>query len=298
MTGFLTPDKKRQGQLAQASSLPGPIPTQLASSDEYRANPRTSVGMRIHTRRGVVASLVALSLRPAHGESVSGAAVVTVLSSNGVGAVLTELGPRFERANGHQLQIRFDTAQTLSQLIKHGTSFDATILDQPSAQQLTRSGTLTLTTDIARCGIGVAVRPGVPVPDVSSVPALKKALTNARLIGFSATGGSGIYFAQLLRRLGIADQINPKVRRPTSPVMAGMLQRGELDLIVQQISEIFSIPGAQYAGPLPASVQHDTVFTAATSTHALHPAAARALVEFLSAPAAAPVIRAKGMQLP
>jgi len=226
------------------------------------------------------------------------AAELRVVSSNGVTGLLHELGARFEQASGNRLRVHYDTTQALTHSINAGEEFDVAILTHPAAEALAASGTCGPGTDIARSGIGVAVRAGAARPDVSSPAALKRALLAAKSVGFSSSGASGLYVEELLQRLDVAQEINAKAQRFPSEELAARLAAGEVELVIQQISEIHVMQGTVYVGPLPAPLQHDTTFTVSVGAHAHDPAAAQALVAFLAAPAAAPIIKANWMQPP
>jgi molybdate transport system substrate-binding protein len=155
---------------------------------------------------------------------------------------------------------------------------------------------------LARVGIGVAVRAGATKPDISSVEAFKRALLAAKSIVYTdpAVGGtSGIHFAKVLDRLGIAQEIKAKsilnAQAAITP-SAEIVARGEAELGIQLISEIVSVPGAELVGPLPAELQAMTVLSAGIVINAQEADAARALFKFLTSPAAASVIKAAGME--
>jgi molybdate transport system substrate-binding protein len=150
--------------------------------------------------------------------------------------------------------------------------------------------------DIARSGIGVAVRAGARPPDITSGEALRASLLAARSIVLSS-GPSSVYLADLFRKMGIADAIKSKVIQigPGLPVSKAVA-RGEGEIGFTQVSELLSAEGVDYVGPLPADVQHITVFAAGIHVAARAPDAAKALVKFLTAPPAAAVIRRSGME--
>lgn len=226
------------------------------------------------------------------------AAELKVVSSNGVTGLLHELGARFEQASGNTLVVHYDTTQALTNSINAGEDFDVAILTRPAAEALAASGKCGPGADIARSGIGVAVRAGAARPDITSTAALKRALLAAKSVGFSSSGASGLYVEDLLRRLDVAPQVNAKAQRYPSDQLAARLAAGEVELVIQQISEIHVMQGAVYVGPLPAPLQHDTTFTVSVAAHVHDPAAAQALAAFLAAPAAAPIIKANWMQPP
>lgn len=141
----------------------------------------------------------------------------------------------------------------------------------------------------------MAVRSGAPKPDLRSGDALKRAVLAAKSIVYS-TGPSGIYLAGLFQRMGIADAIKAKVKQVQGEPAGAVVARGEAEIGFQQMSELLPVPGIDIVGPLPADVQEITVFCAGVHARAKAPQEAKALVDFLTAPAAAPVIREKGME--
>ena len=150
-------------------------------------------------------------------------------------------------------------------------------------------------TDVARGGIGSAVRAGAPKPDLSTVDALKRALLEAKSITYATEGGSGIYFAALLERLGIAETMRPKTKFGAGNV-AELVAAGDADMAVQLITELIAVRGVQLVGLLPAEVQSYIVLSAAVGSRAREPAIANGLLRFLTAPATASVYKAKGLE--
>ncbi len=150
--------------------------------------------------------------------------------------------------------------------------------------------------DLARSGIGVVVRAGAPRPDIGSVDALRRTLLAAKSIAYSDSA-SGVYIQnEMLKRLGIAEQVAGRARMiPAEPVGA-VVARGEAEIGFQQISELRPIKGIDLVGPLPPEVQQVTVFSAGIVSNSQEPEAARALIRFLASPAAAPAITESGME--
>ena len=146
-----------------------------------------------------------------------------------------------------------------------------------------------------RSGAGVAVRKGAPKPDISTVEAFKQALRNARSIGYVEQGATGIYLKALLVKLGLADELKPKIKLITTAA-GEAVANGEVELGMTQVSEILPFAGVELVGPLPAEIQLYTDFAAAVAAGAKQPEAANALIRFLKAPAAVPVIKAKGLE--
>jgi molybdate transport system substrate-binding protein len=153
--------------------------------------------------------------------------------------------------------------------------------------------------NIASVGIGVAVKEGTPMPDISTVDALKKTLLAARSVTYidpASGGSSGIYFSNLLDRLGIADQVKPKATLKSGGYVASLLVTGEADIAVHQISEILPVKGTVLVGPLPADVQNTTVYALGLAAQTPVADAAKALAAHLAGPAAVAVLRSKGME--
>ncbi|HKX10052.1 MAG TPA: substrate-binding domain-containing protein [Stellaceae bacterium] len=228
------------------------------------------------------------------------AAAIKVLSSNGVAGILRELGPTFERSSGQRLAIDLDAASILKRKILDGAAFDVAILTAAIADDLIKAGKLVAATraDIARSGVGVAVRAGAPKPDIGTTEAFRRALLDAKSVAYTTQGASGQYFVSLLEKLGIADQVKAKAKTRPSGIIGELLASGEAELAVQQISELMKVSGIELLGPLPPELQSYTTFTAAVSASAKEPAAAKAFIKFLSAPEALPVIKTNGMESP
>ena len=145
-------------------------------------------------------------------------------------------------------------------------------------------------------GLGVAVRKGEPRPDIGSPDALKGALLAAKSVAHAKEGESGIHFRAVMDKLGIADAMKPKLKAYDSAGLRQSLASGEADMAVTGIGPILSMPGSDYLGPVPPPVQGYVVFNTAVSATARDADAVRALIGFLTAPSAAPVFKAKGME--
>ena len=225
------------------------------------------------------------------------AAKITVLASNGVKTVVQELGPRFEAATGNTLVFRFATAAELNAQIEKGDPFDMAILTSAIIDDLIKQGRLVAATrrDIARSGAGIAIKKGAPRPDIATADALKRTLLSAKSIGYVGQGATAGIMTSIFERLGIADQMRKKTKR-LSGSAAEAVASGDAELGFTQISEILPVAGAELAGPLPPELQVYTVFPAAVSANARQLTAAVSFITFLTAPAAAPVIKAKGME--
>lgn len=251
--------------------------------------------MNMHKLAGSLVVGFALALLTTAG---SQAAEVKVLSTNGVKSVVEELAPQFEKATGHQLVISFAPANILKGRIEKGEEFDLAILTTSAADDLVNQGKLAAATraDIAQSVAGVAIRKGAPKPDIGTTEAFKRTLLAAKSIAYVEQGATGVYLKGLFERLGIAEQLKPKTKLLTGIGAAEAVARGEAELGFTQISEILPYAGAELAGPLPPEIQLYTVFPAAVGANARQPEAARALIKFLTTPAAASVIKAKGLE--
>ena len=206
-----------------------------------------------------------------------------------------ELVPPFEHATGHKVENLWVPSVQMMNRLKEGETVDLVILSAAALEDLRKAGIVSERTDLARSGIGVAVKAGAPRPDISSGAALKRAVLAAKGIAYS-TGPSGIYLIKLFERMGIAEQIKSRVKQVQGVPAGTVAARGEAELAFQQVSELLPVPGIDLVGPLPPDVQEITIFSAGLHAKAPHPDAARALVKHLTAPAAAPVIRKKGME--
>jgi molybdate transport system substrate-binding protein len=226
------------------------------------------------------------------------AAEIKVLATQAVEGAYREVVPLFEKASGHKVTTIFTGTLDAQKRIAAGESYDLIIMAGPAIDELIASGKVAPGTrvDLARSGVGVAVRAGAPKPDIHSTDALKKTLLAAKSIGYSS-GPSGVYLAGLFRKLGIAGQLEPKLKQAPSGVFVGsMIARGEVEVGFQQVSELAHFPGIDYVGPLPADIQNVTVFSSGMHSGARSTDAAKAWTAFLTSPAAAAVFRSKSME--
>jgi molybdate transport system substrate-binding protein len=224
------------------------------------------------------------------------AAELKVLAGGSMTGPLNELGPQFERASGHKVTIHFDSTPNL---IKQATSapFDlgvvpVDVFKNAEAKARFAPGP---TIDIARVGYGVVVRAGAAKPDVGTPDALKKTLLDAKSVTFLPASAAGAYVLSVFERLGIGDAIKAKTVPQTSTgEIAKAVAKGDAELGVFLINVLMA-PGVELAGPFPAELQNDLVFTAAVAADSKDAEAAKAFITFLKTPAAIAVIKAKGM---
>jgi molybdate transport system substrate-binding protein len=226
------------------------------------------------------------------------AAEVRVMSTPTLKTTLDELGPQFERATGHKLAIKYGSSAVLKRQIDSGETFDLALLVPASLDDLIKQGKVVTDTraDISRSLVGVAVRTGAPKPDLSSAEAFKRTLLAAKSISYSGEGASGAYLNGLIERFGIAADVKPKLRPLAGGAVVEPVAKGEIEIAVITIANIIGVPGAEVAGVLPPELQDYTVYTAGVAAGAKEPDAAKALIKFLLAPEATPVIKAKGME--
>jgi molybdate transport system substrate-binding protein len=243
--------------------------------------------------RLIVVAVAALFL-----SSAGNAAEIKVLSTQATEQSYRELVPQFEKASGHKVTTIFTGTLDADKRLAAGQRYDLLIMSSPSIDAHIDDGKVVKGTrvDLAKSGVAVAVRPGAPKPDISSTEALKKTLLVAKSIGYS-TGPSGNIVMALFQRLGIADQIKPKLKQTATGVFVGsIIASGEVEIGFQQVSELSQFPGIDYVGPLPAEIQQYTTFSSGIMAGAAQPEAAKSLVNFLTSPASAPVFRRRGME--
>jgi molybdate transport system substrate-binding protein len=225
------------------------------------------------------------------------AADVKVMAANAVKEPFLELVASFEKSSGHRVTAVWSGTAGVTKRISGGEVVDVVIVGAANIDQLIQEGKLVAGSrvDFAKSGVGIAVREGLPKPDISSAEAVKKAVLEAKSVAYSS-GPSGLYIAELFKRMGIAEQVKNKLKLPPSNVLVGeVLARGEADLGFQQVSDLLHVKGIVYVGPLPAEIQNITVYAAGLHTAAPESEAAKALVKFLTAPEARPVITKAGM---
>jgi molybdate transport system substrate-binding protein len=225
------------------------------------------------------------------------AAELKVLSSTALKTVLQELGPQFEKATESKVSFAFDPAAVLKTQIDQGATFDVAILTVPLTDALVAAGKIDGASRaiVARGGLGVAMRAGAPKPDVSTAEAFKHTLLNAKSIGFNGQGASRAATEAVFVKLGIADELKPKIKLLRTTASEAVI-KDEVEVGLGPVSEILASPGAEIVGPFPSDLQWYLVLTAGVSIASKNADAAKALIKFLTAPGAAPVIKAKGME--
>ena len=236
------------------------------------------------------------------------AADIKVLTAGAYKPVIQALQADFEKQTGHRLKVENDTAGALQRRVAAGEAFDVLVITPAALAQLVQAGKVMDGSKneganrlLARVAIGVAVKNGAVAPDISTVGAFQNALLSARAVAYidpAAGGSSGIYLSQLFEKWGMAERIKAKAVLVPGGLVAERVVNGQADIAIHQISEILAVSGATLVGPIPAEIQNYTVYAGGVSAAAAEPAAARALLDALAGPAAAAVLKSKGMEAP
>jgi molybdate transport system substrate-binding protein len=227
-----------------------------------------------------------------------------VFSTIAMRGAVEELVPGFELASGHKLAVTWSTAPMLVKRIEGGETADVLILSKAGIDALRKAGKLVDGSEVtlASSATAVAVKAGAPKPDISTPAAFKAALLNAKSVAYTdpaAGGASGVYFAQLIERLGIADAIKAKTKFPPAGGFSGdLLITGDADLAIQQKPELMHVAGTEIVGLFPGELNVVTAFLAAIMAGSKNADAAKSLIATLQSAQAAAVFRAKGLDTP
>src|SRR3954454_8578927 len=234
--------------------------------------------------------------------TVARAAEIKLLSASALHPAIDALMPDFEKSLGHKVTIAYGTAGAVADRVQKGEAADIVISSVPMIDRLQAQGKVVAgdRVIIAKVGVGAFVRKGAEKPDISSVDAFKRSMLAARSIAYpdpAGGGASGVYVASLLERLGIAAEMKPKTKLlPPTEVLYASVATGEVEIGFNQISEVLAQPTIQFAGPLPSAIQNYTQFAPGIVTGSSQIDAGRALVTFLSSPAAQTFLKAKGFE--
>lgn len=226
------------------------------------------------------------------------AAEIRVLSTQATEEAYRELVPEFEKGTGNNATTTFTGTLDANKRLAAGENYDLLIMAASSIDEHIKGGKVVhgSRVDLAKSGVGVGVKSGAPKPDISTTEALKKTILAARSIGYS-TGPSGVYVTGLFQRLGVADEIKGRLKQtPTGVFVGSIIASGEAEIGFQQISELSHFAGVDYVGPLPADVQQFTMFSSGIIVGTKNADGAKALVKFITAPAAAAAFKKRGME--
>ena len=228
---------------------------------------------------------------------VAEAADITVLAGRATQDLLIEMQPALEKATGHKVELIWANAGSVRMRLASGESYDVVIIVDSDIDLYIKHHQLApgSRTDLMKTSVAVAVRAGAPHPDISSADAVKRTLLAARSIAYSS-GTSGEYVALMVEKLGIADKVMPKMVQVRQGVrVAGLLAKREVEIGLQQASELINEPGIDYLGPLPPELQKTTTYSAGIGIASKQPDAARALIKALMSPEAVAVMKKHGL---
>jgi len=234
--------------------------------------------------------------------STARAAEIKLLCAVALHPAIDVLIPDFEKSSGHKVTVAYGNAGAIADRFQKGEAADLVINAAPLMDQLRAQGKVVAGDRIiiAKVGVSAFVRKGAAKPDISSADAFKRSMLAARSITYpdpAGGGASGIYMASLLERLGIAGEMKPKTKlSPSAKVLYASVASGDVEIGFNQISEVLAQPTVEFAGPLPSAIQNYTQFVLGIVTGSNHTDAARALVTFLTSPAAQTVLKAKGFE--
>lgn len=226
------------------------------------------------------------------------AADIAVFATPSLKPLVVALTPQFESKSGHKLVVTYATSAVLKRAIDAGDAFDAALLVPASIDDLIKQGKIAANTriDVARSAIGVAVKAGTPKPDVGTTEGFKRAMVAVKSVSFSGEGASGKYLTGLFDRLGIGDEMKPKLRPLPGAAVVEPVAKGEIDIAVITIANIVGVAGVELVGKIPEELQHYTVYTAGVATGAKQPDGAKALIQLLMSPETTKLLQAKGME--
>jgi molybdate transport system substrate-binding protein len=230
--------------------------------------------------------------------SVAQSAEIKVLASGAIKEAAIELFPQFEKVSANKVAVTWAGTTAIMERMAAGETYDLVMMSSSELEQLIKQGKIVSGSrvDLAKSGIGIAVRTGAPRPDVSTPDALKKALLAAKTVGYTS-GPSGVYMGQLVERMGIVAEVKAKFRSvPSGGTIGTVIAKGDCEIGFQQVSELVHIPGIDYIGPLPAEVQRVTTFSCGFQTGAAQPDAAKALIAYLTTAAARTVMQKHGLE--
>jgi molybdate transport system substrate-binding protein len=224
--------------------------------------------------------------------------VVRVLSTLAVMGAVRGISERYEEEFGARIEADFAPTVALLERLRGGEVADVVILTRQALDDLAAQGSVVTDSrvDLARSYVGLAVKAGAPRPRIATDADLRAALLGAGSVAYSRIGASGIFFAQLIERMGIASEINAKARVVPSGLTAELLLAGEADLAVQQISELKLVAGVEIVGPIPIDLQSPMVFSAGRLASSERPVQSDRLLKFLTSPEVASALRESGLE--
>jgi molybdate transport system substrate-binding protein len=253
--------------------------------------------MRMGWRAAIFGSIVLIAANMA--QSPAHSAEIRVFLTGAARGAWDILRPQFERATGHSAITVSALPLALVAKAEAGEPFDVIVLSL-DVEGLIKKGKVEASSRIVlgQIGVGVAVRAGSSKPDFSTVEKFKQSLLSARSIATSGEGSSGRFVAVLIERLGIADQVKPKIKSGGAGRSAELVAAGEVDFVVSGLPPLIDTPNIEWLGLLPPEINSFVLFTGGLSTAAKEPEAGRALLRFLTSPEAMAVYKTKGLDPP
>jgi molybdate transport system substrate-binding protein len=248
-----------------------------------------------HLKPAAMAAIMLANAYAAHAQEQ-----ITLIAPGGIRAAIEKLIPEFERKTGNKVKATFGSGLGTKQQVARGEAFDVPIV-QPPYPEVLASGNVVANsaTPLASVTVGVAVKQGAPKPDISTAEAATRTLLAAKSVAYPNPAGgaaAGVSFDETLKRLGIAKQMEPRLKRAQGGAGAmAMVAKGEAEIGLTFVSEMDE-PGIEVVGPLPKEISTPTSLVGFVSAHAKNPAAARQLLEFLASKDAAAAYRAEHMQ--
>jgi molybdate transport system substrate-binding protein len=226
--------------------------------------------------------------------AAASAAELKVMSGNGAKAAVIALCAQFEKQTGNKVYLQFDVNADIIKKADARAPFDVMVGNPPTIEMLIKSGKIVVGSrpDLGRSGLGVAVKSGTPKPDISSVDAFKRTLLAAKAVAYPGKGASGLYFVGLLDRMGIKGAMQSKLKPMKAEDTVEVVARGEADMVVVVATRIMGVAGVDMVGPIPEELQTKIGFAAGLSASTKEPKAAKASIQFLSAPS----LKANGVE--
>lgn len=280
------------------------MPPRAASSSPSHALPPVLPALRRRFLGALLGAALGLGLTFGGAlPSTAQAAEIRVVTSGGFSAAYDQLVPLYEQATGHKVTTARGASMgtapdSIPSRMARGEQFDVVILADSALDQLIAQGKVQAGSrvDLARSMIGMSVRKGTPPPDISTVDALRQTLLNAKSVAYSASASGTYLSTELFQRLGVAEQMKGKATKIYSERVGAVVLRGDAEIGFQQVSELLPFKELQFVGALPDEVQQRVFFSAGVATGSPDPEAARHLIRFLAAPAAAAIVRSTGME--
>jgi molybdate transport system substrate-binding protein len=222
-----------------------------------------------------------------------------ILCSNGARTLIEELRPQIERAAGRPISVDFSSSASFKEKIDAGATFDIAILTPELIDGLSKQGKILPGTraDIARSGVGIGVRAGMPKPDISTPEKLKQTLLKTKSITFTKNGASAATVNKMFDRLGITEAVKPHLILETQAGRVSQaVAEGQADMVLTLTSEILPVHGVQYVGPLPRELQSYIIMSAGVSAQSKNAESAKAAVKYLASSSIEPALKAKGLE--